>query len=404
MRAPDAGGNGLALGRLMKMAVAMSGPGLAALTPIAVVPALPAIAKAFANGGDGVFAAQLVMAAPAAMIPIGGAFSAFVSERLGRRNGLLAAFLVYTISGLLGIIAPSLTVLVVTRVILGLATGATMALCMATTGDYFEGDERERVLGYSSATSAIVAVVALAAGGWLVQWAGWRAPLGFYVLGLAAFSLTWAGVEPSVVGARRNSEATPERSLEALLRRLWPAYLLLAMLATGVFMLNVQGPFLLEQDGVTSPGVRGMVLSVYAMTAFSSSLSYGYLRRLVDTKTVLVLAAGAMGAGLAVAAFAHGLVAFVIVGLIVGIGSGVADPAVVSIVLARTPAAARDRATGLCVGAFFIGQLLTPVFTDPLRREFGIRSAFLSHGTLLMLVAGLVALSAYFKTRNRAHA
>ena len=392
-------------GARAKAALVIAGPALAAFVPIAVVPALPAMAQAFNLNGstNGALIAQLVMSAPSVMILFGAPLGAFASERFGRRRCLLTALMAFALFGAAGAVVSNLFVLIATRLVLGLATGVSMGLSIAFAGDYFAGEHRERVLGYAAAGSSIFSVVLLALGGWLVEWGGWHAPFLFYLVGLAAFGIAWVVVDGPTQSEVKERLAAPERSLVSLFRDLWPAYLLVVFLAAGVFMLTVQGPFLLESNGIASAGTRGMILSLYSLTAFSASMTYGFLRRRFGIRQILVLTALSMGVGIAAAAAVHTAATFTLVGFTVGIGAGLTDPAINSVVLARAPEAARARASGFAISAFFVGQFLTPILTDPLRRTLGIEGAFVALGALLIVISGVVLNAAYFSTSPATH-
>ena len=237
----------------IKVSIVLSGPALAALVPIAVVPALPAMAKVFAADGDGVLLAQLIQALPSTLILFGAPLGAFLSERFSRRTCMLTAMLLFVVCGCSGLVVTDFTLLVGSRLILGLATGIMMSLSITFAGDYFEGDARERVLGYAAASSSVVSVVIVFAGGWLVEWFGWRAPFAFYAFGLVTFAVAWRGITGPTRSEVKERQASPERRIDHLLRLLWPAYLLCMLLATGVFMLSVQGRFCWKRAASTVP-------------------------------------------------------------------------------------------------------------------------------------------------------
>lgn len=383
-----------------KAALVIAGPALAAFVPIAVVPALPAMAEAFNfhGGTDGALIAQFVMSAPSVMILLGAPLGAFATERFGRRNCLLTALLAFSLFGAAGAVVSNLFALIATRLVLGLASGVTMGLSITFAGDFFEGEQRERVLGYAAAGSSVSSVILLALGGWLVEWGGWHAPFYFYLVGLVAFAIAWGTVRGAAGSEVKERAAPAERSLVSLFLQLWPAYLLVVFLSAGVFMLTVQGPFLLETNGISSAGTRGMILSFYSLTAFAASMTYGFLRRRLGIRQILVFTALTMGIGIAAASVARTIAAFLLVDFTVGIGAGLTDPAINSVVLSRAPEAARARASGFAISAFFVGQFLTPLLTDPMRRTFGIDVAFVSLGGLLIVIAGVVLNATYFST------
>lgn len=363
-----------------KACVVVAGPALVALIPMAAAPALPAMAVQFAAEGDGALFAQLVMTIPAVMVILAAPLMGYLAERIGRRLVLLSCLFLFTLSGACVMLLSDPWLLIGSRLVLGVAGGGLLTISFALAGD-FQGHLRERVLGFAGAGAALMAIVAMIAGGHLVDLLGWRGPFILYLLGLPVVFLGWFAV------ARHRAVERIVSDVKFPMGSLWPLYLLTIMLTIGLFMPGIQGPFLLEADGVESATTRGLVLSAYSLVAAIAAGSFGYLRRRLEPKAVLVLTALALGVGSLVMATAHGVLGLTLGCVITGIGAGLVEPITVSMILSRAPEPVRARAVGLLLSAVFLGQFLNPLAVGPLRTLYGIHGAFFGVGLIFVGLA-----------------
>ena len=65
----------------VKACIVIAGPTLVALIPMAAAPALPAMAQAFKDSGNGALFAQLVVTAPAIMVILGAPLAGILTVR-----------------------------------------------------------------------------------------------------------------------------------------------------------------------------------------------------------------------------------------------------------------------------------------------------------------------------------
>ena len=365
--------------------VVILGPSLVSFVPMAMAPALPRMAEHFAGERDGALFAQLVMTVPAVLLIVSATLAGLIAERIGRRRVLVAALVLFVLAGTAGLYAPDATTLIASRLLLGLAGGAVLTSSLSLAGDFPEGGARERVLGFAGAGGAAGAIVALNAGGWLVDTAGWRGPFALYGLGLVALVPAWLGLQP------QPHTAGERHGLLEPLAKYWPIYLVVIAFAIGLFMPGIQGPFLLESVAVTSATTQGLIVSASSVAAVLAAASYGWLARRLSQRGQLAFVAACLGAGSLVNGFAGGIPAMALGCAITGMGGGLNEPVLVSVLFSRAPDSMRTRAVGLLLSAIFLGQFLNPLAVDPLRQHFGIHGAFLSIGGLLLLLAILLA-------------
>src|SRR4051794_41406372 len=156
---------------------------LAVLGAVLLAPVLPAIQDAFA-GTSGVEAlTPVVLTAPAPVIGLTAPFAGRIVDRLGRKRLLVGALVVYAIVGTAPLWLPSLRLIVLSRVLVGLTEAAIMTCCTTLLADYFHGSQRERYFGLQVIFTTVAATLFFGIGGALGSH-NWRTPFWLYLVSL----------------------------------------------------------------------------------------------------------------------------------------------------------------------------------------------------------------------------
>lgn len=384
---------------LGKSIVIVSGPSLVALIPMAVAPAMPAIASAFPESGDGPFFAQMVMAAPAVMVMLGAPIGGWLSDRVGRRIVLLTALALFVAAGIFPVLAPNAVSLIISRLALGAAGGAILTSTFALAGDYV-GHARERILGFAGAGAACCAIIAMTFGGKLVDAFGWRGPFVLYLMAVPVLLLSCFVIASAPADQARTVKVASKHSVRAYI----PIYALTCVLTIGLFMPGIQGPFLLKADGINSAATIGVVLSSYSLTAAFAAACYGPLRRVLSSNSVLAVAALSLGGGSLALAASTGVVQLLAGCIVTGIGAGLVEPVTVSLILGQAHPEIRQRAVGFLLSSVFLGQFLNPVVLSPLRAVFDVHGAFVVVGSVFVVFSILILWMGIGKTSEVAAA
>jgi MFS family permease len=369
-------------------AVVLTAPPSNTLVTLAIAPALPGLATHLGTSTNGELLSQLVMVTPAFMIALFGPLSGVIAERLGVRACLIGALLLYAASGLMGMLATDLTMLTVSRLVLGAAGGAAAALGLSVASQ-LPASWREPVLGLSGAFGGGLAVFCLTFGGILVDWGGWQAPMIMYALVLPIILPAIWGIPARLrnVAAPRQAEAADWSGIF----RLWPFYLLMVLECMALNVPDIQGPFLLVEEGISTATAIGLATASYAVCSLTLSIFYGPVRKRLGERAMLVITPMLLGIGQITIASTHGTTAMRIVYLFAGLmGAGWVTPTLFSAVLARAPAHGRAVAMGIIYSAIYVGQFVNPALLMPIRRLTGNHTAFFADGVLMLSVALVV--------------
>ena len=177
---------------------------LSAIAPLSLDLYLPALPQLEAEFGVGQSAVQLTLTAAATGLAAGQLVAGPLSDRFGRRAPLLLGLAAYTVSTLLSAFAPTVAVLVVVRVLEGVAGASGIVLARAVVRDLYSGTEAARVYALLASVSTAAPVLAPVLGGQLLRVTEWR---GIFValsfIGLLLFLATLRSLPETLPAERR---------------------------------------------------------------------------------------------------------------------------------------------------------------------------------------------------------
>jgi MFS family permease len=348
----------------------------AALTIMAaaiLAPSLPAMARAHAGTPGAEVLVRLVLSVTCLSIAVSAPAAGLVADRFGRRRVLVTGLVLYAVAGTAALYVGDLRLLLVTRVVLGVAVGAITTAIGALITDWFDGPRRTRLLGLQQVFASIGGVVFLPLAGVLAEM-DFRAPAWIYAVSVAIVPFAVLAVREPL---RRNISgmARPRRAGRGGPAGVLPVYVLAFVLTVVFFLAPTQLPFLLR-DFDLGPAVAGVVIAGSTLTGAVGALAFPALRHRFDGTVITASSATLLGAGWLMVGMA-GDVVLVVAGLLVG-GAGV-GLAVPNLNLRLTELAAperRGRVLSGLVSAIFLGQFLSPLIAQPLIEVSGVAAAF----------------------------
>jgi len=277
--------------------------------------------------------------------------------------------------------------LVLSRVVLGGTVGAISTICMTLTGDYFTGTRRTWAVALVGIAPAVGSVLVLLIGGMLVDRGGWHMAFAVYLAGLPVLLLGAVFIEEP---ARRVLHTAAGGALPPLF---WVLCLVAMGEACAAVLPAVQLPFVLIDNGVRDATTASILIAASSAVAVAMGAFYPIMRRHLSVDAVLTMMLGTAAIAYVGLSMATGTISIGVALLLVGLPVGLMVPHFSAVAIERASEEARGRAVGLVTGSIFLGQLLIPFVSEPVRAAVGTEHMFAAFALVLALatVAGVLA-------------
>jgi MFS transporter, DHA1 family, multidrug resistance protein len=358
-----------------------------------LLPALPAIALAMKVAPH---AAQLLISLSILSIALGNLMVAPLSDRYGRRRIVLLSLALFVLGSAAGIVAQSLDMLVVARVVQAFGGGAAMSVMRATILDHFGPAKAASALAATATAILIAPMLAPTLGGFVLS-----GVLGFGVFIFASRNLRDA--------RRADPSAGPSLRYWSGYKRLLGSREYLAFLLYGSCMVSMIYTFVTGAPYVAidvlgvSPSRFGLLLFFPAIASFTGFMVAARMtgrvggQRMMRMGGIIAFAGTLTMVALALAGVWHPLALF-IPGMAIGFANAIAAPSSTIGAISRDPAIA-----GAASGLFGFLQLVTAAIASQTVAALTGRTPVPLTIVLLVLCLGaLVALRPISKIRLQA--
>jgi len=365
--------------------VILAATGLALLATPLASPAMPEIARVFSEQAQTEAFARAVLASigflpgepnaiflvkfillsvPALFIIIGAPIAGWMSDNWGRKSLLNVSLLIFGLAGVSGYFAESFLFMFAGRAVLGLAIAGIKTASIAMVGDYYEGDERQKVLSWQGSATKVGGFAFMFLGGYLANF-NWQMPFLGYAL---AFLLLPSALLALGESLPKTAASSP-KYVDASAVPFWPcAYVFVsATLASGLFFVTpVQLPFYLTSAFDASPLQTGLAVGVGNTVGAVVALTYYRFKHHLNYVAIYAVIFLSMSAGYYVLTLMPTYTTSLIAMVIGGIGFGLYIPNHSSWILAVVGPERRGYGVGLVTTAMFLGQFLAPIVAESL--------------------------------------
>lgn len=358
--------------KYIKLALLLAGS-LTVMSGATIAPALPELKRAFADTANIEYLSRLVLTLPALSIAIISPFAGWWITRYSKTKTLYASMLLYGLAGASGFVLNDLYAILVGRLFLGVAVAFTMTVASTLIGDYFEGKERNAFMGAFTALLSLGGVVYIALGGALAD-ITWRGPFLVYLASLLFLPITiFSLFEPE-----RNNGSTREEKKQGDVAGIT----ILIILATGFFVMlffylvPTQLPFILvEQIGMSNSGT-GYAIAFGNLVAAGVSFLYDKYKRWFGYMQLYAIAFAANAAGYFILSQSN-VYWMVLIGLALSAaGMGIMMPNTALWLLDSSTNANRGKLMGGMSSAYFLGQFVSPLYSQPIVNMLGVPASF----------------------------
>ena len=154
---------------------------LTILTGGPIAPVLGEVTKEFPDATP--TQVQMVLTLPSIFIMVVSLITGQLAMRIRKRTLLFAGLTFFFVGGLSGLVAPTLQTLLITRAIMGIGVGIIAPLATSLITDFYTGDERAQMVGYSQSARTLTGIMVGPIVG-LIAYQNWRNVFWMYGLGV----------------------------------------------------------------------------------------------------------------------------------------------------------------------------------------------------------------------------
>ena len=363
---------------------------LTVMSGATIAPAMPGLQEHYVGaGGDHSldYLVRLILTVPGLAIAAAAPFAGVIADRLGRRKLLVTGILAYVLAGSAGLWLESLTHLLVSRALLGVAVACILTASTALLTDHFVGPERDRVMGTQSAFMGVGGIVFVLMGSLLAD-LSWRGPFAVYLLPLLLVPLVPIFVtKPPENAAEPGADGAMPWGHVALM------YLIGFVAMLVFYNVPAQLPFYARELGAEAQATGGLAIVVGQVAAVFASANFGRLRRRLGHWPIVAIGFALIGAGYVALSLATSLWMLFASMPVIGLGLGLNFPNVTTWLMARVPATMRGRAAGGLSSVVFLGQFASPLASQPIADAHDLSTAYLVAGLFCIVAVSLPALA-----------
>lgn len=363
-------------------------PSLTSLTFAGLAPILTHIADEIASTPLEVSLVRGLITVTGAAIAFGALASGFLAARFGTRTLLIASLVIYAAAGSLCYVLNDVMVLLVARVLVGLANAAIGVASIAVLVEFVPPEKRNRWIGFYAVSATLGGLLLIALAG-KVGAISWRYVFLLHLIALPMALLVTLFIPSFDSPAAPSARAGPRQAL--------PVAILLFGLACGTVLttFNVYLPFHFKDVGIPDPKLIAAAIIAWFVASAMLSSGYGWVRGYVSVTNLFAIAFLLMGAGMAGAAAATSFELITISMFVAGLGGGLCGPNLIALA-ATCPTEQRALRTGWARAGNFAAPLLVQIPLEPVVRLYG------GGGAMFAIAGFAMAMIPVFLWRRRA--
>jgi len=220
-----------------------------------------------------------------------------VLHKIGFRRAALIGIFVMTVGGAFPFLMPDITdysIIIFSRVIVGIGLGIMFPVGNASIIAFFEGERRSQLLGWGITIQFVFNLIYTTVAGYLTE-VGWNYSFLAYLIGFIplVLALVWMPEAKPLVEAamEREREAKKTQPKEKIPTAIW-GYALFALACwTCVVTVQVVTSTILDVRGLAGPGEAALVINCCGIGTILCGLLFPYLVRVFGTRLFGISAA-----------------------------------------------------------------------------------------------------------------
>ncbi|GAA0180365.1 MFS transporter [Clostridium sediminicola] len=363
---------------------------LTVMSGAAVSPALGNIHEDF-QGANLLFI-KMILTIPAILIIPCSLITGKLVGKIKKKKLLLIGLLIYLLGGVGGGFCTNIYELLTFRALLGIGVGIIMPLSTGLIADFFEKDERAKMMGYSSAVNQLGGMIAIILSGILAV-VNWRFSFGVYGIGIITLILViFVLPEPVKKEAVSKNQSNFNKNLFKLM---------IAMAVVNIVFYTVPTTMsiFIQSENLGGASMSGYALSIINIVAFVVGLFFIKITKVLKNNAA-VISSSFMFVGFLFLSNGDSIIALMISMIFIGLGLGILLP-LIFFTTSKSATSQNSTFALACISSsMFLGQFLSPVLVDFFSKILGgksIRFAFRFSAGICLAATIIV----YFVTKRK---
>jgi MFS family permease len=320
----------------------------------AVIPVISQLNAAFPDTSSEMI--KLTLSIPALTNIIFSLIVAKLSYRIPRKNILIFALTLYTLSGIGCSLAPTFGWLLAGRALLGMGAGMISPLVTDLIAYFYEGDERTQMIGYSNASSNLSGIFIPLLAGWLAEfnwhYAFWVYGIGFFVLIVTALFIP---ITPLTTNTSQKNEYFSQP------RTVWLVILMNFLVMLVFYTLPTNLSMFIKEEAIGTTSTAGFLVSISTLVSTLIGLVFARLYNRFS-RQLLMIGMVFTAIGFSALAFPPSLTGLILSEILVGIGLGVLFPFFSLTITQFTSGQQTTTALSMYSSSFSLGIFMSPIF------------------------------------------
>lgn len=359
----------------------------------AVSPILDSLGKDFPGVSN--FQLQLVSIMPFVTSIIFSIVAGYLSKYFNKKKIIIVGLIIYGITGMIPAFATSINQILLLRLLTGIGVGFTLPLPNAIISEYYEGEERKRMLGLGTSVANVANVINSVLIGFLLE-IGWRYCFGAFVIILIIALNSIIGM-PDSLPTKQTNQNKSKVSISSLPKIIFVLAFFM-VLNWAVFQFNILNmAFFIMSEKLGAPWMIGLAIAVPGGFSIFSGIFFPIIYN--KTKNYIIfLSLLIFTVGFFVLYSTHSFSVLVLANALIGFGSGLIVPFILYVTSKSVSTEQIDISFGIVSGCIHLGILASPFLqagiamlcrTDSIRFLYLFSAIGLAIFTVIALIYGV---------------
>lgn len=230
---------------------------------------------------------EILSTIPAFSVIIMVLCSGFISKKIGKKRTVQLGLIIAAIFGVIPCFTSNYSLIFISRIMLGVGFGLVNALAVSLIGDFFQGDQKATLMGIRGAFEALGQSIMTVVAANLLYY-GWNISFIVYIISvpvLVLFTLFVPNPDSKNLTHHEQNNINQKQKINM--------HTIVFSLFLFIFVIFYIALFVRFSDYFTSKGFgdvtnAGNILSLVTVGGMLSGFAFGFIYKLIKTKTVLL--------------------------------------------------------------------------------------------------------------------